>query len=355
MSVDRSEWGSDQVARIYHSGVVPPPPGSIIDYAQMTPAPAQGESQDLILPGLYLRRSRFWATIGAYGRGDPEQCMFVFSSQMQRPGRLNGRPYCEGLTVVTGAQPFEVLLPPMNLTGVVVSRRRLQQWFDALGGTTPPAWLDDGVRFMSGPAVTRAAALIEHLVMETCDNLSALADPERRSGLVWSILEILGSLVLGDHDGSMVDYRLSRRHQVIPRARKYILDRIYEPLQVSRICQDLGVSRRALQYSFHDVLHTNPVAFMRNLRLSGARRDLFEADATLQVKDVIDRWGFWHPSRFSCEYRQMFSERPSETIRRRRAELVASPADPSTCQNRITVPPLRPLEHGWAKSQRSGA
>ena len=319
MLVDRSASGSDPVRRIYHSGMVPPPPGLTIAYSQMSPAPGQGEGQDLILPGLFLRRSRFRVTISASGRGDSESHIFVFSSNMHHVGRLNGRPYCAGLTVVGGAQPFEVLLPPMDLLGVVVSRQLFEEHFETREGLAPPAWLDDGVRFFDAPSIICAAARIESIIVENCDDLAALTDAERRTALVRSVLEILAPLVLGD-DETTADCRLSSRHQIVRRAREYMLDRIDEPLQISRICRDLGVSRRALQYSFQDVLDINPVAFMRMLRLSGARRDLFKADTALQVKDVIDRWGFWHPSRFSCEYKQMFSERPSETIRRRRAE-----------------------------------
>ena len=328
MVIGGSESRSDQVKHVSYSGVVPPPAGVTMDYSQMSPAPAQGECQDLILPGLFLRRARFQVTIGASGRGDPERYMFVFSSDLEHRGRLNGRPYHEGLTVVGGAQPFEALLPPMRLTGVLVSRQLLHQYFEAQGRAAP-AWLADGLRFIDGAAVTHAAAMIADLIAANGDNVAALADVERRAALVWSILEILGPLVLGENGEAMVDYRLSHRHHIVGRARAYMLERICEPLQISRVCRDLGVSRRALQYSFHDVLDINPVAFMRNLRLSGARRDLFEADTAVQVKDVIDRWGFWHPSRFSGEYRQMFSERPSETIRRRRAETVASPSCPA--------------------------
>ena len=248
--------------------------------------------------------------------------MFVFSSNLQRVGRLNGRPYYAGLAVVAGAQPFEALLPPMDLLGLLISRPIFDKYFEALYGFSPPTWVDDSLSFLTGSSVIRAAARIEHLIVEHWDDLAALADTERREALVRSVVGVLGPLILG-HDVTLADYRLASRHQIVRRAREYMRDRIDEPLQISRICRDLGVSRRALQYSFQDVLDVNPVAFMRMLRLSGARRDLVKADTALQVKDVIDRWGFWHPSRFSCEYKQMFSERPSETIRRRRAEAMA--------------------------------
>jgi len=34
------------------------------------------------------------------------------------------------------------------------------------------------------------------------------------------------------------------------------------------------------------------------------------------VKDVVAHWGFWHLSRFSAEYRALFGELPSDTLKR---------------------------------------
>jgi AraC family ethanolamine operon transcriptional activator len=34
------------------------------------------------------------------------------------------------------------------------------------------------------------------------------------------------------------------------------------------------------------------------------------------VKDAVEAYGFWHLSRFSRDYKTMFGELPSETLRR---------------------------------------
>ena len=35
------------------------------------------------------------------------------------------------------------------------------------------------------------------------------------------------------------------------------------------------------------------------------------------VQDAAAAYGFWHMSQFALDYRQMFGERPSETLKRR--------------------------------------
>jgi AraC family ethanolamine operon transcriptional activator len=100
----------------------------------------------------------------------------------------------------------------------------------------------------------------------------------------------------------------------VRRAREFILDNICEPIPIN-VCYELGISRRALQYSFEDVLNINPGTYLLLLRLNGARRDLINARwKPVQVKDVVERRRFWHLSRFSAQLRQIFNELPSQIL-----------------------------------------
>jgi AraC family ethanolamine operon transcriptional activator len=107
------------------------------------------------------------------------------------------------------------------------------------------------------------------------------------------------------------------RNYIVSRARDYMLAHIDEPITVPDLCIALGVSRRTLQYCFHDVLDMNPVKFLRALRLNAARRALKRDAASGQstVTEIALQWGFWHLSYFSAEYKAMFGELPSETLR----------------------------------------
>lgn len=106
------------------------------------------------------------------------------------------------------------------------------------------------------------------------------------------------------------------RQLVVERAREYMNAHIEEPITVADLCAELRVSRRTLQYSFQDVLNLNPVSFLRALRLNGVRRALKRARAeTTSVADIAACWGFWHLSHFASDYKAMFGELPSETLK----------------------------------------
>ncbi|MDR2690020.1 MAG: helix-turn-helix domain-containing protein, partial [Azoarcus sp.] len=71
-----------------------------------------------------------------------------------------------------------------------------------------------------------------------------------------------------------------------------------------------------LQYSFQEVLDLTPVKFLRAMRLNSVRRALRQARASQEtVGDIAARWGFWHLSHFAADYREMFGELPSDTLR----------------------------------------
>jgi AraC family ethanolamine operon transcriptional activator len=53
------------------------------------------------------------------------------------------------------------------------------------------------------------------------------------------------------------------------------------------------------------------------MQLNAARRDLRMArDRSERISDIAMRWGFLHLGRFAEEYRLLFGERPTDTLRR---------------------------------------
>ena len=62
----------------------------------------------------------------------------------------------------------------------------------------------------------------------------------------------------------------------------------------------------------------SPGAYLRALRLNAVRRELKSPAARSKtVQDAAAAWGFWHLSQFALDYRKLFGERPSQTLRTR--------------------------------------
>lgn len=79
----------------------------------------------------------------------------------------------------------------------------------------------------------------------------------------------------------------------------------------------LGVGDRTLRRLFAATYGVSPSRFLRVRRMELARKSLLRGrDA--RVTDAGLRYGFYDLGRFASEYRRLFDELPSETLRRRR-------------------------------------
>lgn len=134
--------------------------------------------------------------------------------------------------------------------------------------------------------------------------------------------EIFNNLVIATSGATSCDHSVfaTSRKSVVDKAKAYVLEHHDDPVTIPDLCLALSVSRRTLQYSFESVLDINPVAYLRAIRLNRVRRAI-KADAGVAhttVADIAARWGFWHSSKFSANYKAMFGELPSETLRKNR-------------------------------------
>ncbi|HEX2316975.1 MAG TPA: AraC family transcriptional regulator, partial [Thermomonospora sp.] len=76
-----------------------------------------------------------------------------------------------------------------------------------------------------------------------------------------------------------------------------------------------GISARALQAGFREVVGMSPTAYLRTVRLDRVHAALVSGRPA-HVTEVAARWGFFHPGRFAHHYRERFGLLPSETARR---------------------------------------
>lgn len=132
--------------------------------------------------------------------------------------------------------------------------------------------------------------------------------------------EILNNLVAATSQAEPNKYiaNMASRECLVQKAKEYLLAHPDDPVTIADLCRVLRVSRRTLQYAFESIFDINPIAYLRAIRLNRARRALKAGAATphASVGDIAARFGFWHLSRFASEYKQLFGELPSETLRK---------------------------------------
>ena len=111
---------------------------------------------------------------------------------------------------------------------------------------------------------------------------------------------------------------LPLRRLALDRALDYLRETDVSTLPMAELCAAARASQRTLEYAFRETYGLGPLAFLRRWRLHAARRALAAASAhTATVAEVAYGLGFWHLSRFAAEYRRIFGELPSTTLRAR--------------------------------------
>ena len=98
----------------------------------------------------------------------------------------------------------------------------------------------------------------------------------------------------------------------------HVMERhIDEPIAMTRIARDVGISIRMLEYLFRQTLNMSPAAYYRRLRLQTARR--LVVDTRLRLQEIAIRTGFNSLSSFSRLFRNYYRQTPGDCRRQARA------------------------------------
>jgi len=142
--------------------------------------------------------------------------------------------------------------------------------------------------------------------------------------------------------GDKPDRRPSKlNHDLVQQAEMLVLGDLDKrpPLRVAALANLLMVSERVLRRAFQDTYGVSPSRYLRRLRLSEARQALLSAqDRIVTVTEIATLFGFAELGRFSVEYRAVFGESPSVTLRR---ACENKRAPDRSCTESVYVTPLR--------------
>jgi AraC family ethanolamine operon transcriptional activator len=308
----RMRWFSSDEASVQRI------PGWNIHCLQITAGTLDGQSVDLHLPSIQVLFEEYRnVSTGHSGTAPTGAVIFGIAKGMKGRGRLNGIPWSDGVSAFDSRRELDSIVPPAELISLVVGRQVLKEYAWHTEHVDLEDWLSEG------PMVLNDARLAQRLAwrlleMKTaCQNGSLSAEGSAvQQRLMHDVLETLGPLV-SEHLCRQGAARRELAHvDVVRRARGYVQEHADEPLQILALCRALGVSRRWLQWSFNEVMGIGPMAYLRIMRLNGARRMLLGAAPGTKVKDAVEAYGFWHLSRFSRDYRRHFGELPSQTLHR---------------------------------------
>jgi AraC-like DNA-binding protein len=156
-------------------------------------------------------------------------------------------------------------------------------------------------------------------------------DPRRRTAAQVELLELLLAAVDGAEalESTREDRTREAHGVIVKKVEDYVLAHADDHVSLSDVCRAVGVSERALQYAFREVMGLTPLAYLTRVRLHRVREALLaQSQGTTTVSTEALKWGFWHFGEFSRAYKNCFGELPSDTLRRAPGSPGPQPAGP---------------------------
>jgi len=109
---------------------------------------------------------------------------------------------------------------------------------------------------------------------------------------------------------------IRKRDIAILTAKDYIAGSDVGTLTVTELCKVADVSERTLEYAFRERYGLTPKNYLLSYRLNSVRRQLRMADPkNNQVTEIARQHGFWHMGAFGADYKKLFAELPSKTLK----------------------------------------
>lgn len=223
-----------------------------------------------------------------------------------------------GVAVRRGNRPFELLTPAsFEIFGVVIES---QAWLDQLSAVHQE---QAGVILprLEAIQIEKSKSLLMRSVLQTMlsevrRHPELIADRLTRQNMQHTLLDVLGDLWSDLQDSKPSSKRDIQNAKLVQKVRQFVLDQDDRAITMQTVCAAFEISRRKLQYAFEQTIGISPHIYLKTLRLNGARRDLLQSHSGISVQQTAADWGFWHLSQFAKDYRSLFHELPSTTLRR---------------------------------------
>ncbi len=291
------------------------------EYDQIHPGRFHGQIHELWLTGIQLFLETTSQALRQTCVAWPDSFWFGIPAPASTEGFVNSSPLDQdAIAIQPGGDGFELLTPDeFDLFGITIDEATFVRHAVLAERPDLPESIQKGGAF---PVKETKKCLFWRRFSNLLTNTCELDDQCCLSSAVCSQIEeevshALIDMLEDETQAIKPRYSCVNRCRVVSQARDFVLSQPDRLISIIDLCEHLHVSRRTLQNCFQTVLGVCPVSYLKSLRLNAVRRALKHGGLhqNLTVQDVAAQWGFWHMSQFAADYRALFYELPSETLR----------------------------------------
>jgi AraC-like DNA-binding protein len=221
---------------------------------------------------------------------------------------------CHVVRVAAEHSYFQRLLGPTRWASITMPLDDLPSFEAAVGRDLMPP-KDEAILAPPPSTLSSLQGLLEGMVELARHAPSTLTHPGVARSLEQALLETLAAcLEPGNVPGPTAALR--RRIAIMRRFHRALEAAGGQPVYVLELARAIGVPARTLSICCHEHLGVAPKQYLTLRRMHLARQALRLGDpAKTTVTEIATEHGFWQFGRFSGDYKALFGELPSTTLR----------------------------------------
>lgn len=290
-----------------------------VDYEQLSAGKFKGWMMDARLQDIQIFREIYNQSV--YQNGTCKEGTVAFGLPFRSEGnsgfwghRIKSRDF---LCFKGGEELDYRSSEDVDMVGIVVMEDEFLELADTLGYSNIAPALE--AKVLRAPEACEPLSIMLNSmsqIMSTTPEILRHASVQKtiKESILATILYFLNSVEKEDMNFTNPSYISHRK--VVEKAKAYMTANFDRPVSMVELCRATAVSQRTLQYCFESVFNTNPVNYLKLMRLNGVRRSLkTNRSGNASVQTAAEEWGFWHLSRMAKEYKELFGELPSETLK----------------------------------------
>ena len=129
---------------------------------------------------------------------------------------------------------------------------------------------------------------------------------------------IVKSLILTqiNNYSDIINNKYKNLPEYINRALSYIKDNIKSNIEINSLEKVSGVSKQKLSSCFKKHMGLSINSYIRLYRLKCINNDILNSRKNINITYIALKWGVKHLGRFSREYKEVFGESPSITLKK---------------------------------------
>ena len=229
----------------------------------------------------------------------------------------NGRQ-CDELSLMVDAPGADFCLAttntPRSWCGLYIPNQVLA---DANADPTTAVGSKRGFFPVSRQRIMRFRSIVGQLeaVVQEAPSVLESAAGQRAAGQ--KLLREVRELLAAPHTAEPTPGRhVLPRRQIIRMAMDFVEQHDLEWISMEQLATAAGVSERTLRDAFQHYFGVAPVQYLNMRTLHQIRRALKTADPSrATVSEIATQFGVWHFGRLAQDYRFLFGELPSQTLR----------------------------------------